>query len=320
MLNVFVHERGETVCVDRVEPAWLDPASTASVWVDLSAPTLEETQLLSETFHLHPLSVEDARSALQYPKIEPYPTYLYLVLHGIDVKKGQSQFATRDVDFFLGRNYLITVHDGQSRTIATQRDVCGRHSRVLAEGPIALLHRIIDSMVDNYRPVIDAIEGRLNALEEQAFGGREHLGRQLLKIKREVSTMRRVLVPQRDAVGRLARREFAAISDEMAFRFRDVHDQLLRLADEVILFQERLTGILDVNYAVVSNRLNEVMKVLTVMSTIFLPLTVLTGMWGMNVPLPDFPGSEAAQFWWVLGIMCTISLAMILVFRLRNWL
>jgi magnesium transporter len=129
-----------------------------------------------------------------------------------------------------------------------------------------------------------------------------------------------VLIPQRDAIGRLGRREFPLISDEMAFRFRDVFDHVVRLAEEVILFQDRMTGVLEVNLASVSNRLNQIMKVLTVMSTIFLPLTVLTGMWGMNVPIPHLPGGPDAQFWWISGIMFTISVVMLLVFRLNKWI
>ena len=123
--------------------------------------------------------------------------------------------------------------------------------------------------------------------------------------------MRRVLIPQRDAIGRLARREFSQISDEMAYRFRDVYDHVVRLTEETILFQDRVTGILEVNLATVSNRLNQVMKVLTVMSTIFLPLTVLTGMWGMNIPLPRFPAATAAQFWWISGIMVAMIATML---------
>jgi magnesium transporter len=127
-------------------------------------------------------------------------------------------------------------------------------------------------------------------------------------------------VPQRDAVGRLARREFPVISDEMAYRFRDVYDHVVRLTEEAVLFQDRVTGILEVNLATVSNRLNEVMKVLTVMSTIFLPLTVLTGMWGMNIHLPSLPGGEPYQFWWLVGIMAAITSAMLLAFRRKGWI
>jgi len=141
-----------------------------------------------------------------------------------------------------------------------------------------------------------------------------------MKLKRELAQMRRVLIPQRDAIGRLGRREFPTISDEMAFRFRDVYDHVVRLADEVILFQDRMTGVLEVNLASISNRLNQIMKVLTVMSTIFLPLTVLTGMWGMNIDLPHLPGGAGAQFWWITGIMLAVSGAMLAVFRMNKWI
>lgn len=307
-------------CLNRVEPAWLDPASPVVLWIDIVSPSDEEQRLLSETFKFHPLSVEDALSALQYPKIEPYPGYLYLVLHGIDFKRGQTQFATHDVDFFLGRNYLVTVHDGNSRSIENLKAVCNRHEGVLREGPVGVLHRIVDSMVDNYRPAVEELEDRISALEEQAFKGEDRMVRRVLKIKRELSSMRRVLMPQRDAIGRLARREFPAITDEMAFRFRDVYDQVMRYAEEAILFQDRVTGILEVNLSTISNRLNQVMKVLTVMSTIFLPLTVLTGMWGMNIDLPRFPGSDGAQFWWVTAVMGAITGVMLAVFRRLKWL
>ena len=306
---------------ERVEPEWLGASSPATFWVDLAAPTGDELRFLSEVFAFHPLSVEDARSSLQYPKVEPFPGYLYLVLHGIDLHKGRTQLATRDVDFFLGRNYLVTVHDGQSRSIGRVRELCDQHERILSQGPVALLHRIVDTMVDNYRPAVTELENRLDKLEQQAFAGNEQTVRQVIKLKRELSSLRRVITPQRDVLGRLARREFAAISDEMAFRFRDVYDHMSRYADEAMLFQERVTGIHEVNLATVSNRLNSVMKVLTVMSTIFLPLTVLTGMWGMNIPVPHFPGgSPESQFWWITGMMVFIAAAMLAFFRRNKWI
>ena len=320
MIKVYVHRDGQTTHVERVDPEWLDPSSRLTLWVDLAAPTDDERRVLSEVFHFHPLAVEDATSALQFPKIEAYQGFLYLVLHGIDATPKQTQFASRDIDFFLGRNYLVTVHDDQSRSIGEMRDVCSRHGHILADGPVALLHRIVDAMVDNYRPVIEQIEDRIGKLEEEAFAGHERLAPRVMMLKREVTSMRRVLIPQRDAIGRLARREFAAISDEMAYRFRDVYDHVVRLTEEAILFQDRVTGIFEVNLSAVSHRLNQIMKLLTVMSTIFLPLTVLTGMWGMNIRLPHFPGGDQVQFLWVLGIMVAISLAMLAFFRRNRWI
>ena len=320
MISVFVHQHGKTTTVDRVEPEWLGPSSDVTLWVDLTKPGDEEKRLLLEVFHFHPLSVEDAGSSLQFPKIESYQGYLYLVLHGIDAKPKRDQFATRDVDFFLGRNYLVTVHDGESRSVERLREMCTRHEHILREGPVALLHRIVDGMVDNYRPVIEEIEDRIGRLEEQAFAGHERMARQVMKLKREVTSMRRVMVPQRDAIGRLARREFPIISDEMAYRFRDVYDHVVRFTEEAILFQDRVTGIFEVNLSTVSHRMNKVMKLLTVMSTIFLPLTVLTGMWGMNIPIPHLPGGPEAQFWWIGAIMVALIVGMLTFFRRNKWI
>jgi magnesium transporter len=321
LVSIYVHQNGDTTSADRIDPAWLTSGSPVTIWADLAAPTPEEGRLLADVFHFHPLAVEDALSAIHHPKIEPFPRYLYLILHGIDYQEEEHWFATRDVDFFLGENYLVTVHDGHSRSIETVRDVCDRHDSMLADGPAAVMHRIVDSMVDNYRPEIEALEKHMNELEDEAIlGRRADLVRDILGLKRDLGSLRHVVIPQRDAVGRLARREFQIISDEMAFRFRDVYDHLVRLSDESMLLHDRVTGILDAHLSSISNRLNVVVKVLTVISTIFLPLTVLTGMWGMNIPLPRFPGGEAVQFWWVAGVMVAIAVFMLSMFRRNRWI
>jgi len=321
VIRIYAHQNGETTSVEQVDPKWLEPASNVNLWVDLSKPTPDEARILTDVFHFHPLSVEDALSEIHHPKIEPYRDYLYLILHGIDFNHAEREFATRDVDFFLGRNYLVTVHDGHSRSIAKTKVLCDQHEHILAEGPAALLHRIVDSMVENYRPEVDALEEVTERLEEDALlGFRSDLIREILGLKRDLASLRRVVIPQRDAVGRLARREFPQINDELTYRFRDVYDQFVRLSEEAVLFQDRVTGILEAHLSSVSNRLNVVMKVLTVISTIFLPLTVLTSMWGMNVPLPHFPGGEAVQFWWVAGCMGAISTAMLVIFKSNGWL
>src|SRR3954454_10570837 len=251
-------------------------------------------------------------SKLQYPKVEAFDGYLYVILHGIESKLADHCFCTHDVDFFIGPNYLVTVHDGDSRSIADLRDHATRNQKILSEGPVALLHRIVDTMVDHYRPEMDKLEDRLDALEDEIFGTADpKLIRQILDEKRQGASLRRIVTPQRDVSARLARRDFVDVSTEMSFRFRDVYDHLVRIADDAMMFQDRITGMLDAHLSNVSNRLNEVMKVLTVVSTIFMPLTLLTGIFGMNVPLPRFPGGDALQFWWLSGIMTAIVAGML---------
>jgi magnesium transporter len=291
------------------------------LWVDLSAPSIPETLILSDTFAFHPLSVEDARSSLQYPKAEAYDGYLYVILHGIHFSGNDHCFTTHDVDFFVGPNYLVTVHDGDSRAINELREHVTRNAKILSEGPVALLHRIVDAMVDSYRPEFDKLEDRLDELEHEIFDDpRTELVRQILDEKRRVAGLRRILTPQRDVIGRLARRDFLDVSTEMSFRFRDVYDHLVRIVDDVMIFQDRITGILEAHMSNVSNRLNEVMKVLTIVSTIFMPLTLLTGVYGMNIPLPHFPGGESVQFWWLCGIMAAIIVSMLAMFRRKRWI
>jgi magnesium transporter len=321
LITIHKHQAGSTECVEQVDPAWLQPDSGVSVWVDLDKPTPDEARILSDLFHFHELAIEDAMSEAHHPKVESYGEYLYLILHGIDFAASEHCFQTQDVDFFLGPNYLVTVHPGVSRTLGKINQVCDRDDRMLGEGPGGLMYRIIDTMIDNYRPEVEKLEKQLDEIENEVFETpNQRLARRILNFKKDVSSLRQVVLPQRDAVGRLARREFPLINESLAYRFRDVHDHLVRLSDEAMFFQDRITSILDAHLSAVSNQLNTVMKVLTIFATLFMPLTVFTGMWGMNIPLPHFPGSDAAQFWWVVGIMFVMSGGMIWYFRRKGWI
>jgi magnesium transporter len=265
--------------------------------------------------------VEDALSKVHHPKIESYGEYLYLILHGIDFRASEHCFTTKDVDFFLGAQYLVTVHTGESRSIGKIGNVCERDDRILAEGPGLLLYRIVDTMVDNYRPEIDKLEERLDEIETEVFERPAvGLARRILDFKRDISSLRQVVLPQRDAIARLARREFPLISEQLSYRFRDVHDHLVRLSDEAMFFQDRITSILDAHLSAVSNQLNQVMKVLTIIATLFMPLTFVTGLYGMNVDLPHFGLGGTTMFWVLMVVMGGISIGMLMFFRSRRWI
>lgn len=320
MITIFVHRNGVTEPADHVDPAWLAAGSGVVVWADLAAPTEEDFRILSDPFHFHPLAVEDSIAEVPQPKIEPYNGYLYIILHGIDFEASQHHFATHDTDFFLGPNYLVTIHDGQTRTIGNMRGVCTRNDHVLGEGPVSLMHRIVDSMVDHYRPEVDKLENKLDELEEAVFDRpRKKLARDILALKRDITSLRRVVQPQRDVVGRLARREFPFISDELTYRFRDVYDHLVRLSDEALIFQDRVTGILDAHLSSVSNKLNEQMKVLTLVTTIAIPFTVLGGLFGMNVHLPGIADAgqppDSMAFWYILAGAMALLVVLVAVLK-----
>ena len=321
MVTIFVQQDGRTRVAGAMDPSWLRPDSGCMVWVDLADPSPEESRLLAEVFGFHELAVEDALSESHHPKIEAYDGYVYLILHGIDFEESKHRFATHDVDFFLGTNFLVTIHDGSSRSVARMREVCPRNEQALAEGPGALLHRIVDAMVDNYRPEVDKLEDRLDDVEDEVFERpRLELMRTILDLKRDVSSLRRVTMPQRDVVGRLARREFALVTEPLGYRFRDVHDHLVRLTDESLNFQDRITALLDAHLANQSNQLSQTMRVLTVIATIFMPLTLLTGLFGMNVELPAVVTRGPFGFWEIAGGMLVITTLMLWIFRRQGWI
>jgi magnesium transporter len=320
LIRYFVHRGGRTESVDRLDPALLSRDSGVVVWADVAEPNEADGAILRDAFGLHELAVEAAVQRETNPKVEAYDRYLYIVLHGINFDVTEHKFETHETDFFLAPNFLVTVHDGQRRSIAHISELCTRAQHVLGEGTVALLHRIVDTMVDHYRPEVDALEERLDQIEEQVIKHpEESLVGGILAVKRDITTLRRIVVPQRDAVGRLARREFDLIGQEMAYRFRDVYDQFVRMADDAIVFQDRVTGVLDAHLASVSNRLADVSKVLAVIATLFGPMTVITGLFGMNVPLPSLIGSPEYQFWEIIGIMVLSSLGLFIWFRKSGW-
>ena len=318
MITVFAH-RDRTERFERFEPAWLQDGSDVVSWVDIEAPTDDDARVLREVFRFHELAVEDALSPLHHPKIERYDDFLFIILHGMAAESGGSRIATDDVDFFLGPRCLVTVHAG-AQSVRAVREWCDRTSTALGEGLPALIHRIADHLIDNYEPEISALADRIDTIEDDALSdGGSDIVRPILDVKRDVMALRRVTLPQRDLMSRLARREFVEIDERVAYRFRDVHDHLVRLADESLALQDRITGVLEAHLSLVSNRLNEVMKVLTIIASISIPMTVLTGIYGMNVALPPFPGGADAQFWWVGGMIAGLAVAMLWFFKRRRW-
>jgi magnesium transporter len=328
LIRYFIHRGGRTETADRLDPSWLEspPAEALAkaggvmVWADVAEPTEADAAVLREMFGLHELAVEAAVQRETNPKVESYGRYLYIVLHGIDFQAAEHTFDTHETDFFISPQFLVTIHDGQRRSIAHIAELCSRADHILAEGPVALLHRIVDTMVDHYRPEVDELEERLDEVEKQVI---EHPGDTLtgdiLALKRDITTLRRIVIPQRDVVGRLSRREFDLIGQEMAYRFRDVYDQFVRMADDSIVFQDRVTGILDAFLASVSNRLANVSRSLAVIAALFGPMTVITGLFGMNVPLPTLLGSPEHQFWEIIGIMAVSSTVLFFWFKKSGW-
>lgn len=291
------------------------------LWVDFQDPTEAETSLLSGIFRFHPLAIEDCVSETNHPKVDDYGEYVYLVVHGVRPTSDRGRLATEEVDFFLGRNYVVTYHPVAVRAIEEVRRRC-REVPGSCRSADMVLHAILDRLVDSYVDRIEALEGEVETLERLLFrnaqGGRAALS-EIFSLKKEVLQLKRIVNPQREVLNRFARGEFAVVSAQAAPHFRDVFDHVYRVSEMLESFRDVVTSALETYLTVVANRTNEVMKVLTVVATILMTVSFIAGVYGMN--FETLPGKELPWgFWACLGVMATSAAAMFTVFRKQRWI
>ena len=321
MMTLFIYSKEEGFRrLDRPDllPKLLE-AKRDLIWVDLENATEEESSVLSKYFNFHPLAIEDCVTETLLPKIDDFGDYIFLVLHGSRVSEERG-FTTAEINFFLGPHYLVSYHDQPSRSVNRTKERLLKNAPSMTKGVDFLLHEILDGMVDNYFPVLDQFDDAVDGIEEEVFShpDQETLNK-IFTLKKEVMHLRRVTGPQREILNRLSRDNFSVISPKAAIYYRDVYDHLVRISDLSESYRDLITGALEAYLSVVSNRLNEIMKILTIFTATFMPLTLITGIYGMN--FESIPGLRSEDaFWGVLGGMAIIIAAMFLFFRKKKWL
>jgi magnesium transporter len=255
-------------------------------------------------------------------KIDDYESYLFLVVQALTHYQPYAELEAVEVDFYLGSNYVVSCHQQPVPAIELFREHCLRDDNVLNHTADWVLHGLLDALVDEYLPIVDAVDDTIDDLETQILHRAETTQlHQLLLIKRNALRLRRATIPQRDIMNRLSRGEFSAlIRPEMGIYFRDIYDHLVRIEYLVDALRDLADGALQTYLSVVSNRLNEVMKLLTAAATIFLPLTLISGVYGMNFEENQFPSFSAPWgFAAVVGSMLAIAIGLLVFFRLRRW-
>jgi magnesium transporter len=310
----FQHGHDPTVISDLLK----DESNT--LWVDVDTPTDQEIQILTSVFNFHPLAIEDCLSESLLPKLDDFGEYFFLVLHGTRPGESGASFQTVQLHFFVGKRYLVTFHRFPSRSIASARERCYRNHLNLSRGVDFLLHEILDALVDHYFPILDGFDDHIDELERLVFERADsELLNRIFDLRRDVMHLRRVTAPQLEILNRLSRDPHPVIGKKSVHYFRDVYDHMLRIADLTEAYKDLVAGLLEVYLSVVSNRLTEVMKVLTLFSTIMLPLSVITGIFGMNFDY--IPGLKWAHgFSLILGLMSAIALGMLIVFKKKKWM
>lgn len=293
----------------------------AQHWIDLEDPTPEETKILEDPFHFHPLAIEDCLGETHHPKADDYETYLFIIVHGLRFDAPRDTFVTRELDIFLGRNFLITHHRGTMRSIRFAKEQCEKSLSVaMGKGVDFLLHQMLDQMFERYFPTLDALEDKIQLVQVEVFEDpkTETLDR-IFGLKKEVLHLRRVCYPQREIIHRLSRGEYPAISPKAAVYFRDIYDNLYRLVDASYAYQDMVQGILDAYLSSVNNRLNETMKRLTVIGALLMPLTLITGIYGMNFQhMPELQWRYG--YFIVLGAMVVLSIGLVTFFKRKKWI
>jgi magnesium transporter len=299
------------------------------LWVDLENPTPEETkQVLEDVFRFHPLSVEDCVMVSPSPKVEEYSPkeddrfspYLFMVIHAVDYSRQDGVFATTELNFFLGKNYLVTYHDVPMRSVQMTSERCLRSNVHIARAPDRVAHTLLDLIVENYRPALDELSLEIAELEQRALQepGRGTLNK-ILQVKKEVLHLRQIIGPQREVLARFARGEFKMIRAHLVPYYRDVYDGLFHISELAQTYTDSLTGILQVYLNMASNQTSEVVKLLTMLTAITTPVMIVGTWYGMNYvdQMPEYHSRYG--YLWALGLTAAATLAMYLWFRSKKW-
>jgi magnesium transporter len=285
------------------------------LWVDLEQPTPQESKFyLEDVFHFHPLSIEDCVTASPSPKVEEYSPkegdlftpYLFMVIHAVDYSRKGGVFATSELNFFLGKNFLVTYHVLPLKSVSATAERCLRSNVHIARAPDRVAHTLLDSIVENYKPALDELSLEISEVEQQVLEspGRHTLNR-INQIKKKVFHLRRIIGPQREVLARFANGEFKLIRAHLVPYYRDVYDGLFHIGELAQNYADSLTGILQVYLSMSSNQTSEVVKLLTMITVITTPAMVVGSWYGMNfrhMPELDWPLGYA-----LIGLVTLVS-------------
>jgi magnesium transporter len=290
------------------------------IWVSLEDTNEAElNEVLRDVFHFHPLTIEDCLSVgYQTPKIDDFGAYLFIITHAVSTTL---MLDTIELNAFLGDKFLVTSYLGsQMPPIQAIWKRLERDERLYAHGTDFLLHAILDVMVDEISPLIDQMDEEIEELEDDVLSSpRPPILERILDIKHRTMNLRRIISPQREVMNRLSRDDFPQIAPQSRIYYRDIYDHLVRIQDMTESIRDLISGSLDIYLSATSNRLNEVMKALTIVSTIFLPLSFFAGVYGMNFHfMPELSWKYGYLMAW--GIFIAIVAGMLIFFRKRGWI
>jgi len=310
--------------VEEFPAAMQDPEGF--LWVDFESTLPQDDEpIMRNIFHFHPLAIDDALQESHVPKLDDWGEYLYIVLHAITFdKQDGGHVDTLELDVFLGVNYIVTHHDEPIPALERVKDSLQRDTRYLKSGVDHLLYRITDEVVASYMPVVEEMDVAIDDTEDEIFErATPQLLSRIFSLKRAALHLRRIIGPQREVLNKLARDDYQMIDARDRVYFRDVYDHLVRLHDITESLRDLISGALDTYLSVINNRMNEVMKTLTVITTVFMPISFLAGFFGMNFFQPTAPMQEWTSypaFYITMAIFLLTPFGMFFWMRKRGWM
>jgi magnesium transporter len=313
----------DAIARPRPEPAELNAAGLT--WIHLDAPDSETAAMLAERFGWHPLDVEDVMSRRQRPKVDDYADegYLFVVLHFPVYDRTVQRLNAAELDAFIGPDYLVTLPTVRLRPLDGLFSRCEEdeayREQLFSKGSGRLLYEVLDDLFDYCFPILDKIGHKLDALEDDVFEGRsDEVVRDISNVKQEIISYRKIVKPERSTLRVLEGRVGRFLPEELDLYFDDVVDAAERIWDILDNYKEVIEALEQTNESVISHRQNDVLRVLTVFASIMLPLTLITGIFGMNVRFPGFDTTWA--FWTVVTLMLGTLVALLAFFRFKRWL
>lgn len=289
-------------------------------WVDMERPAPLETELLDICFNFHPLTIDDCLSPRHQPKIDNYGEYLFLIVHEVLPESSEREFKTGELDIYLGRNYLVTYHRPKLRSVDAIKERSEKNPKPLFRSADFLLETILDEVVNLYNPVLDQFDRRIAALEDGILQDqRKDMLPEIFNLKRNLARLKRISTQQLEMITHLIKDGYDEILPVSIPYLSNVRDHLLRISDMADSHRDALSSLVEAHLLTSSNKANEVMKVLTMFASIMLPLTVITGVYGMNFPaMPELQWKYGYLF--ALGLMMAVTTGLIFFFRRKKWL
>lgn len=328
-MEIFVYRNGAEAVEENFSaqdlPALLAEKSNI-VWVDFQAENqqqaVEAKNILLDVFKFHYLTIEDCLETRNQPKVEAFSSYLYFIVHGVKNETNSSNFVTKELDGYLGDNFVVTFHTEVFRSIETVKRQLRSSPFACRRGAAYLLHQILDQMVDLYMPVVDDFDESINELEDRVFQVTRNdtkILEEIMDLRRAVARLKRISARQLDVLYRISHGEFPQIPEQILPFYRDVYDHLLRISDLSESYKDLVGGLFDIHFSVTANKTNDVMKVLAIISTIMLPLSVIAGIYGMN--FENMPELQTRYGYFItLGVMLLVTVSFLFYFWHRGWI